>query len=67
MDSTLLIYSFLILFHTPKQVGRGVIVNIIDEILPSADKKSSTLSYLGTSLKTCERPLETVLYRSSVY
>jgi hypothetical protein len=42
-------------------VGKGKIVNIIDDIFPSADKKSSTLSYLGTSLKTYEIPFETVL------
>jgi len=61
IDSTLRICSFLGLFQTPKYVGKGVIVNIIDEIFPRADKKSRTLSYLGTSLNTWDIPFETVL------
>lgn len=49
MDSTRSTCSFLGLFHTPRYVGSGVMASRIVVILPAAERKSRTLSALGTA------------------
>lgn len=48
-DSTLCIYSYLGLFQTPMNVGRGVIANKNTDNLPEVLKKSKNLFTLGIS------------------
>lgn len=48
-DSTLYIYSYFGLFHTPMKVGRGVMANKNTESLPDVLKKSKNLFTFGIS------------------